>query len=116
MLAEFGAEHEVQTDTLPNRRFSGDGLLSRSRYYSLCQPDGTDGGTIRREVAAYHDPITRAPIKIEDVFAPTTKRVQRARQTRRPRFCESQFLRSRPFSTKRFAISHRRVRRTLFCL
>jgi len=71
MLAELGAPgYEVRTDALPNRRFSGDGLLSRSRYYSVCQEDGSDGGAMRREVAAYHDPMTRGLIEIEDVAVP----------------------------------------------
>src|SRR5258708_4922571 len=35
-LSEKGGEYEVRTDTMPNRRFSGDGSLSRARYFSLC--------------------------------------------------------------------------------
>src|SRR5215831_11510624 len=59
--AALGAEevHEVRHDLRPNRRFSGDGFLSRNRYYSLCRSaDGSDGGTMKRELIAYNHPWT----------------------------------------------------------
>jgi hypothetical protein len=39
-LQPTGLRHEVRTDVMPNRRFSGDGFLARSRYYSVCERGG----------------------------------------------------------------------------
>jgi hypothetical protein len=62
------SEYEVTTDVRPNRRFSGDGFLSASRYYSLCDPStGFDGGTMLRELTAYHDPWTKGLVDIVDL-------------------------------------------------
>ena len=57
-LQPTGLRHEVRTDVLPNRRFSGDGFLARSRYYSVCERGGDDHGTMLRELTAYHDPLS----------------------------------------------------------
>lgn len=57
-LAPSGPRYEVRTDVLPNRRFSGDGFLSRSRYYSVSERGGNDGGTMLRELITYHDPLS----------------------------------------------------------
>src|SRR4051812_32117551 len=35
-LSPSGGEYKVRSDTRPDRRFSGDGYLSRSRYFSVC--------------------------------------------------------------------------------
>jgi hypothetical protein len=67
-LSPEGREYEVRTDALPNRRFSGDGFLSPTRYHSLCQSgDGHDGGTMARELIAYHDPLTTGLLDVDDL-------------------------------------------------
>ena len=66
-LSPSGGEYEVRSDTRPDRRFSGDGYLSRSRYFSLCRDDGMDGGTMLRELTVYHDPMSNGPVEIHDV-------------------------------------------------
>lgn len=64
-LSPQGGEYEVRTDLRPNRRFSGDGFLSANRYYSLCQSaDGRDGGTMKRELTAYHNPWTAGVLDV----------------------------------------------------
>lgn len=65
-LSPSGGEYEVRSDTRPDRRFSGDGYLSRARYFSLCRDDGLDGGTMLRELTAYHDPMSDGPVEIHD--------------------------------------------------
>lgn len=65
-LSDAGADYEVHSDSMPNRRFSGDGTLSRTRYFSLCTRDGGDSGTMRRELTAYHDPLTVGVVDISD--------------------------------------------------
>jgi hypothetical protein len=57
----------MSSDTRPERRFSGDGYLSRARYFSLCHDDGLDGGTVLRELTAYHDPISDGLMEIQDL-------------------------------------------------
>jgi len=60
--------YEVITEERPNRRFSGDGFLSSSRYFSVCESStGRDGGTMLRELTAYHDPWTKGLIDILDL-------------------------------------------------
>jgi hypothetical protein len=66
-LSPSGDEYEVRSDTRPDRRFSGDGYLSRARYFSLCRDDGLDGGTMLRELAVYHDPLSDGPVEIHDL-------------------------------------------------
>jgi hypothetical protein len=67
-LSPQGGRYEVRTDARPNRRFSGDGFLSTSRYYSLCQSaDGRDGGTMKRELIAYHNPWTAGVLDVRDL-------------------------------------------------
>jgi hypothetical protein len=66
-LSPSGGEYEVHSDTRPDRRFSGDGYLSRARYFSLCRDDGLDGGTMLRELAVYHDPMSDGPVEIHDL-------------------------------------------------
>lgn len=66
LLPSGGSTHEVRTDLLPNRRFSGDGFLSPARYFTLCRANGVDGGTMRREITAYHDPLMTGSLYISD--------------------------------------------------
>jgi len=67
-LSPGGTEYEVRTDLRANRRFSGDGFLSQTRYHSVCQSaDGSDGGTMKRELIAYHDPLTSGVVDIYDL-------------------------------------------------
>jgi hypothetical protein len=71
-LSPAGTDYEVRTDVRPNRRFSGDGFLSPSRYNSLCQTaDGHDGGTMRRELTAYHNPWTTGVLDVFDLTDPS---------------------------------------------
>lgn len=68
--ASLGTEdlHDVRNDLRPNRRFSGDGFLSSNRYHSLCQSaDGRDGGTMKRELIAYHNPWTAGILDVRDL-------------------------------------------------
>jgi hypothetical protein len=65
-LSPWSEEYEVRSDTRPDRRFSGDGYLSRARYFSLCQDDGLDGGTMLRELTVYHDPMSDGPVEIHE--------------------------------------------------
>lgn len=63
-----GSGYEVITEGRPNRRFSGDGLLSASRYFSVCgSSDGQDSGTMLRELTAYHDPWTKGVADIGEL-------------------------------------------------
>jgi hypothetical protein len=66
-LSPSGGEYEVHSDNRPDRRFSGDGYLSRARYFSLCRDDGLDGGTMLRELTVYHDPMSDGPVEIHDL-------------------------------------------------
>ena len=59
---------DVQVPTSADRRFSGDGHLARGRYHSVCHaPNGWDGGTMVRELTAYHDPLSTGIVDIHDV-------------------------------------------------
>ncbi|MGY1680185.1 hypothetical protein [Geodermatophilus sp. SYSU D01176] len=59
---------DTQPTTSADRRFSGDGHLPRGRYFSVCHsPDGWDGGTMVRELTAYHDPLRAGILDIHDV-------------------------------------------------
>jgi len=67
-LSPEGSDYEVRPDLSANRRFCGDGFLSRTRYYSLCQSgNGRDGGTMKRELMAYHDPLTQGVVDVYDL-------------------------------------------------
>ena len=67
-LSPNGDEYEVRSDQRPDRRFSGDGYLSRARYFSVCQDDGRDGGTMLRELTVYHDPMRDGPVEVRDLM------------------------------------------------
>lgn len=59
---------DVEASTSADRRFSGDGHLARGRYYSVChEANGFDGGTMVRELTAYHDPLSSGILDIHDV-------------------------------------------------
>jgi hypothetical protein len=61
---EFDHVAEPQT----NRRYAGDWMLPKTRYYSLCpSEDGRDGGTMERELLNYHEPLTHGWIEINDL-------------------------------------------------
>jgi hypothetical protein len=66
-LSPRGGEYELRADTRPDRRFSGDGNLSRARYFSLCRDNGLDGGTMLRELTSYNDPMGEGPVEIDDL-------------------------------------------------
>ena len=67
-LSTARSGYEVITEERPNRRFSGDGFLAASRYFSVCDSnDGRDGGTLLRELTAYHDPWTKGIVDIVDL-------------------------------------------------
>ena len=66
-LSPTGTEYEVRSDTRHERRFSGDGRLSRARYFSVCRDDGLDGGTMLRELTAYLNPMSDGPVEIQDL-------------------------------------------------
>jgi len=61
-------DYEVRTDERANRRFAGDGYLSSTRYFSVCRDaDGYDGGTMERELTAYHNPIGQGILDVHDL-------------------------------------------------
>ena len=66
-LSPSGGGYEVRGESLPDRRFSGDGYLSRARYFSLCRDSGLDGGTMLRELTVYNDPMSEGPVQINDL-------------------------------------------------
>jgi hypothetical protein len=43
-------------DPSVQRRFSGDKTLARGRYFSVCDENGFDHGTLQGELRAYHNP------------------------------------------------------------
>ena len=66
-LSPNGGKYDVHSDTQPDRRFAGDGYLSRARYFALCRDNGLDGGTMLRELTVYHDPMSDGPVEINDL-------------------------------------------------
>lgn len=59
------------------RRFAGDHTLPRDRYYTISQPDGSDGGTLLKELKAYYDPIQSGPINFFEIDLRETETIQR---------------------------------------
>ena len=59
-------DHVAEPQT--NRRYAGDWMLPKTRYYSLCSSeDGRDGGTMERELLSYHEPLAHGWIEINDL-------------------------------------------------
>ena len=58
-------------DLTTARRFAGDPSLGRGRYFTLCKDlNGDDGGTLVRELLAYHNPQKSGPVTIIDPAVP----------------------------------------------
>jgi hypothetical protein len=59
--------YEFRSEEMANRRFAGDWLLPRSRYFSLCHSGSdSDDGTMKRELLAYQEPLSSGWIEIDD--------------------------------------------------
>jgi hypothetical protein len=70
LIARLGTNIQYVADR--QRRFAGDKLLPRSRYFSVCNSnDGDDRGTMTSELRAYSDYRATGPINIIDTTAPT---------------------------------------------
>jgi len=61
----------IESDLSTARRFAGDRSLSRGRYFTLCEDSsGNDGGTLVRELGAYHNPQKSGLVTIIDPTLP----------------------------------------------
>lgn len=52
------------------RRYGGGPSLPRGRYYGVCKPNGSDGGSVAREIFAYARPKQTGIVLIDDMFDP----------------------------------------------
>ena len=68
-FGNLGVSHE--SDLSPARRFAGDRSLGRGRYFTVCHDaTGDDGGTLVRELTAYHNPLKSGLITVIDPTLP----------------------------------------------
>lgn len=59
-----------EVDPRIQRRYAGDYVLPRGRYYALCDEHGDDGGTLVGELRAYYDPKSVGLVQMFDCTLP----------------------------------------------
>jgi hypothetical protein len=63
----FGNQIPMEADLSLARRYAGDRSLERGQYFAVCKnQSGNDGGTLCRELGAYHNPLKAGLITIID--------------------------------------------------
>ena len=66
-LSRRGNMRAIYIDLNNPRRFAGDYMLGRNRYYSLCADEsGNDSGCLRNELLAYRRPEFSGEVSVAD--------------------------------------------------